>query len=207
MAVAVPLADPPAGMARLNPVDGAPPTFLAPDFMAADFLAPDFLANGGEMGALIRAHDWAATPLGPPARWPPPLRTVVRLMLTTNHPVFIFWGPAHTCLYNDAYSASLGAEKHPSMLGAPGRPAWAEIWHIIGPQIALVLAGHGATWHEDHLVPIDRHGRREDVYWTYGFSPIDDAASPGGIGGVLVLCTETTKRVLEEHRLAFLLAL
>ena len=30
--------------------------------------APDFLRGGGEMGALIRAHDWAATPLGAPQR-------------------------------------------------------------------------------------------------------------------------------------------
>ena len=25
---------------------------------------PEFLSGGGEMGALMRAHDWAATPLG-----------------------------------------------------------------------------------------------------------------------------------------------
>ncbi len=32
--------------------------------------AAEFLGGGGEMGALIRAHDWAATPLGRPAGWP-----------------------------------------------------------------------------------------------------------------------------------------
>jgi hypothetical protein len=26
----------------------------------------DFLAGGGEMGALTRAHDWSATPIGAP---------------------------------------------------------------------------------------------------------------------------------------------
>ena len=31
----------------------------------------DFLAGGGEMGARMRAHDWAATGLGPPEGWPP----------------------------------------------------------------------------------------------------------------------------------------
>src|SRR4051812_41913825 len=30
---------------------------------------PGFLAGGGEMGALTRAHDWAATPLGSPETW------------------------------------------------------------------------------------------------------------------------------------------
>ncbi len=161
---------------------------------------PGFLAGGGEMGALIRAHDWAATPLGSPEGWPQALRTVVRLMLTTNHPVFVFWGPDHVCLYNDAYRGSLGPEKHPAMLGAPGEAMWGETWGIIGPQIETVMAGGGATWHEDHLVPILRHGRIEEVYWTYSYSPIDDGLSEGGVGGVLVLSNETTRRVLDERR-------
>jgi PAS domain S-box-containing protein len=45
-------------------------------------------------------------------------------------------------------------------------------------------------------VPITRHGRREEVWWTYSFSPIDEEGAPGGIGGVLVLCRDVT----EEHR-------
>ena len=36
----------------------------------------------------------------------------------------------------------------------------------------------------NHLVPITRNGKREDVYWTYSFGPIDDDTSPGGIGGI-----------------------
>lgn len=157
----------------------------------------DFLAGGGEMGRRMRAFDWAAHPLGAPDRWPQALRTVVRLMLTTNHPMFIFWGSEHFCFYNDAYSASIGPEKHPAMLGARGREMWDEIWPIIGPQIAQVMAGEGATWHEDQLVPIIRHGGLKEVYWTYSFSPIDHADS---VGGVLVLCTETTDRVLAQRR-------
>ncbi len=160
-----------------------------------------FLSGGGAMGALIRSHDWSATPLGPPSRWPAALRTALRILLTTNHPVFLFWGPEHRCFYNDAYSRSLGPEKHPSMLGARGREAWDEIWPIIGPQIEQVMAGSGATWHENHLVPITRHGRLEEVYWTYSYGPIDDADAPHGVGGVLVLCTETTAQVLAERRM------
>ena len=55
--------------------------------------------------------------------------------------MFIFWGHEHTCLYNDAYCRSLGPEKHPSILGAPGRESWEEIWPIIGPQIEQVMRG------------------------------------------------------------------
>lgn len=162
-----------------------------------------FLSGGGEMGALIRAFDWASTALGAPSGWPQPLKTTVRLALTTRHPVFIFWGPEGICLYNDAYSRSLGPEKHPGILGMPAMRAWPEIWHIIGPQIDEVMAGNGATWHENALVPILRHGRIEDVYWTYGYGPIDDAQAPHGVGGVLVICTETTQalRVTKDNRL------
>ena len=33
--------------------------------------ASNFLAGGGEMGALIRAHDWSVTGLGGPGHRPP----------------------------------------------------------------------------------------------------------------------------------------
>ncbi len=58
-----------------------------------------------------------------------------------------------------------------------------------------MAVGQGATWHENALVPITRHGRRENVYWTYGYGPIDDETSANGVGGVLVVCTETTALV------------
>ena len=37
--------------------------------------APLFLSGGGELGRLIRQHDWASTRLGPPSEWPQNLRT------------------------------------------------------------------------------------------------------------------------------------
>ncbi len=165
---------------------------------ATDELA--YLAGGGEMGALMRGHDWSGSPLGSPAQWPTPLRTVVRLMLNTGHPMYVFWGPQLACLYNDAYRLSIGPERHPSSLGQPARAVWDEIWPIIGPQIDQVMAGRGATWHENALVPITRNGKREDVYWTYSYGPIDDESAPHGVGGVLVVCTETTAHVLAEQR-------
>jgi PAS domain S-box-containing protein len=153
----------------------------------------DFLAGGGEMGALTRAYDWSASPLGRPETWPQSLRTAVRILLNTNHPMFIWWGPELIQFYNDAYRQTMGPERHPSALGQGGRQCWAEIWHIIGPQIEQVMNGGGATWHENQLVPVTRHGRLEQVYWTYGYSPIDE---DDGIGGVLVVCRDVTKDFL-----------
>jgi PAS domain S-box-containing protein len=161
-----------------------------------------FLSGGGEMGALIRSQDWLTNPLGPPEGWPSPLRTAIRLILNTGHPMYIWWGPELRCFYNDAYRRSIGPERHPGSLGKPAREVWGEIWDIIGPQIEHVMAGRGATWNENQLVPITRNGRREDVYWTYSYSPIDDEAAVTGVGGVLVVCSETTRQVLAEREKA-----
>ena len=106
--------------------------------------------------------------------------------------MFIWWGPELIQIYNDAYSETMGPERHPSALGERGRDCWAEIWPIIGPQIELVMKGEGSTWHEDQLVPVTRNGRLEEVWWTYGYSPIDDGDR---VGGVLVVCKDVT----EEH--------
>ncbi|MET3838574.1 PAS domain-containing sensor histidine kinase [Bradyrhizobium sp. OAE829] len=158
----------------------------------------DFLSGGGEMGALTRAFDWTKTPLGPPEAWPQSLRVTVRLVLTSRHPMFIWWGPELTQFYNDAYRETMGPERHPSALGARGQECWAEIWDIIGPQIEYVMAGNGATWHEDQLVPVTRHGHREDVWWTYSFGPID---LEDKVGGVLVVCRDVTSEHMAREAL------
>src|SRR5512141_378777 len=150
----------------------------------------DFLAGGGEMGALMRAYDWSASPLGPPDRWSQSLRTALRILLNTNHPMFIWWGPELIQFYNDAYRQTMGPERHPGALGQRGRDCWDEIWPIIGPQIDQVMRGGGATWHENQLVPVTRNGRLEQVYWTYGYSPIDEGDR---VGGVLVVCRDVTR--------------
>ena len=121
------------------------------------------MAGGGEMGDLIRSRDWAATDIGPAETWPQSLRTAVRLMLNTRHPVYIFWGEAGTCFYNDAYRQTLGPERHPGSLGQPAKQVWGEIWDAIGPQIEQVMRRGEATWHENQPLPITRNGRVETI--------------------------------------------
>ena len=166
--------------------------------MRREEIVSDFLTSGGEMGALTRAFDWSKTSLGPSETWPQSLRVMVRLILTSRHPMFIWWGPELIQFYNDAYRETMGPERHPSALGARGRECWAEIWDIIGPQIDHVMAGHGATWNVDQLVPVTRHGRREDVWWTYSFNPID---LEGEVGGVLVVCRDVSSEHLARSTL------
>lgn len=161
-----------------------------------------FLTGGGLSGMQLRALDWTASPLGEPASWPQSLRTVVKLMLNTRHPMSIFWGPEAIHLFNDAAGQSFGAERRAAGMAQPGAILWSEIWDVIGPQFDQVMSGGNATWHENQLVPIIRDGRLEDVYWTYSYCPIHDPHAPNEVGGVLVIATETTETVLAEKRRA-----
>ncbi len=150
------------------------------------------------MCALCRAYDWNSSSLGPVANWPQSLRTAVGIVLQNRNPMFLFWGADLVQFYNDGYRPSLGfGARHPSALGAHAVEFWLEIWTTIGPQIEQVMNGGEATWHEDQYLPIERNGRLEDVWWTYSYSPVPD--ENGGVGGVLVTCQETTRRVLMER--------
>lgn len=153
-----------------------------------------FLQGRGELAELTRRYDWAATSLGDPGGWPQSLRTTLGILLRSRFPMFLFWGPEAICFYNDAYRPSLGNNgKHPYALGKPGAEVWPEIWPAIGPQIAAIMEGGEATWHEDQLLPIYRNGQLEEVYWTYSYSPVLDES--GRPAGVFVTCTETTATV------------
>lgn len=158
----------------------------------------DLFSGGGEMGALMLQCDWGATPLGPPAQWPSSLKTAIRICLTSRFPIVLWWGPELRLLYNDAWRPVLGATKHPQALGAPGREVWPEIWHIIGPMFAQVLATGQATWEDDQLLVLDRYGYLEEAYFTYSYSPI--RLDSGEVGDVFAAVNETTERVLAERR-------
>jgi PAS domain S-box-containing protein len=167
--------------------------------LATNTVAADPLFDGpGEMRALCRAFDWASTPLGPSAAWPQSLRTTTSMLLASRNPMFLWWGPELIQIYNDAYRPSFGAEgRHPRALGMRGRECWTDIWPVIGPQIEQVMSGGESTWHEDQYIPIERNGRLEDVWWTYSYSPVRDES--GRIAATLVVCQETTKRVVSQR--------
>jgi PAS domain S-box-containing protein len=159
----------------------------------------------GEMADLIRAFDWTKTTLGPPETWSDTLVTTVNLLLASRHPMFLWWGPDLIQFYNDGYRPSIREDKHPSAIGQRGTECWPEIWHIIGPQIDAVMSQGTSTWNINQLVPINRNGKLEEVYWTYGYSPVRD--KDGSVRGTLVVCSETTEQVLSERRLRTLLAI
>ena len=161
----------------------------------------DWLAGGGEMGALMRGKDWAATPLGPAQSWPQSLRTAVSILLNSRYPMFLFWGAQLIKIYNDGYRPITG-DKHPWALGRPGTEVWPEIWDDIGPMVERVVRDGEATWSEDLRLFMHRRGFPEEVFFTFSYSPIRDES--GGVGGMFCACTETTTKVQGERRLKLL---
>ncbi|MDB4905437.1 MAG: hypothetical protein JWO05_221 [Gemmatimonadetes bacterium] len=162
-------------------------------------------AGPGEMRALCRATDWSSTPLGAPREWSQSLRTTVGIVLDCRNPMFLWWGPDLVQFYNDAYRPSLGqGDRHPRALGAKGREFWTDIWGVIGPQVTQVMTTGESTWHVDQHLPIERNGTLEDVWWTYSYSPVRD--DDGQIAGTLVVCLETTERVVADREREELLA-
>ncbi len=161
----------------------------------------DVFHGGGELGALMRAHDWTSTPLGPPRTWPQSLRSVVRMMLTSRYQMWMAWGPELTFFCNDAYSPTLGV-KHPWALGKPARAVWAEIWSDIGPLIDHVLQTGEATYSEGMLLFLERSGFPEETYHTFSYSPLFDDA--GAIAGMFCVVVEETDRVITERRMGTL---
>jgi PAS domain S-box-containing protein len=168
--------------------------------MTASAAPPSFLENGGLMGARMRSHDWAGSPLGSPEAWPRGLQAAVQIMLTSRFAMWMAWGPQLTFFCNDAYLPTLGL-KGDWVLGARSDRVWAEIWPDIGPRIHHVLQTGEATWDEALPLYLERSGFSEETYHTFSYSPLDD----GGVtAGMLCVVAEVTERVIGERQLAAL---
>ncbi|WP_405863541.1 SpoIIE family protein phosphatase [Streptomyces sp. NBC_00005] len=159
-------------------------------------------AEGGAFGELLAGIDWAATPLGPPVSWPGPLVDTLRLMLTSEHGMALYWGAEFTTLYNLGSTPIVGA-KHPWALGRPYKEVFPEVWaHPVSSHFHYVTDTRRPLLVPDELLIMERHGFLEQCYFDSAFQPVllDD----GTAGGVLQILTETTGRVLGERRLRLL---
>ncbi|HSK19743.1 MAG TPA: ATP-binding protein [Longimicrobiales bacterium] len=165
----------------------------------------DPFVGPGEVPALCRAIDWAATPLGPVERWPSALRGAVRTCLESPFPINLWCGDELVLIYNQAYTAVLGS-KHPASLGRPGPEVWAEIWDAVAPMFAQIRAGGAPVYAEDAPFVVQRVGDPQDVadsepnaWFTFALSPVRD--EEGRIVAMLNVVSETTARIRAEREL------
>ena len=155
-----------------------------------------WLTGGGEMGALIRSMDWAATPLGPLRDWPQSLRTSVSLCLSSTFPILVAWGPDDIQIYNDAYRPICGG-LHPRAMGGAFKEIWASALPVVGDAFDRAHQGEGA-YIKDQRMFLDRHGYLEEAFMTFSFSPI--RVESGEVGGIFHPITEATAAVLNARR-------
>jgi len=159
----------------------------------------DFLSGGGEMGRLIREFDWSGHRLGKPDDWPRSLKTAVSLILTSQQPMWIGWGPEISFLYNDAYLHVLGLAKHPKALGRPTAEVWAEIWDVCGPLAYKVFQKGEPSFVDDVQLFMDRGDHLEETYYSFSYSPIRDES--GEVGGLFCPNNDVTSKVIGARRL------
>jgi PAS domain S-box len=177
----------------------AGPTEKTRGAASATSAVSDPFYGGGEAGAILRAIDWSKRTIGPVETWPQSLRTALSIGLASRHPICILWGPERLYFYNDAYTPIVGA-KHPWALGESYITVWPEIWDsVIRPILENVEATGQASWADDLLLVLRRHGYNEECYFSFSFAPtrIED----GSVGGVFTAVTETTMQVVGERRL------
>ena len=157
-----------------------------------------------EMAGLIASKDWSTTALGHSSNWSPSLKLIVGIMTASGFPMAVRWGPELILIYNDGYRTIL-ADKHPWALGLPFRVVWPEVVSELIPLQEAILAGENpGVYSEDRPFTIRRRGMSwETAHFTVSYSPVADASSPTGIGGVLVTAVETTERLRVENALEF----
>lgn len=159
----------------------------------------DWPPGAGQMAALIRRHDWGGTGLGPLSGWPPALRTVTEVMLSSGLLASVAWGPDLVMLYNDEMAAMLG-DHHPRLFGQP-------LLAAVPPDRAALYAGHYARVRRGETVVIDpmpllrlQGGISAQAWLSARYLPLRDDS--GAVVGMMTLATDITARKRAGERLA-----
>jgi len=150
------------------------------------------------MAARLRAFPWAGSAVGEPQAWDSALKTLVPMMLASNQPMCVVWGPARTLLYNDAYAQLLG-DKHPEALGRDFLEVWHEVREALEPLVADAYRGAPSRG-DDVAFWTQRHAHREETHFSYFLAPV--RAESGEVAGFLCGCNDHTRRILAERQLA-----
>ncbi|TDH59732.1 PAS domain S-box protein [Dankookia rubra] len=160
----------------------------------------------GEMVRRVRAHDWAATPLGPVEGWSGRLKLVIETVLASPGVSSLVFGIGRLLIYNDT-AARLYGDRHPLAFGRPLPDVFPEGWATVAPLYARAFAGEVV---QVAAQPLDTRGegKATDVFDVTLMPVRDDAGEVTAVHmtGQEVsarLRVETALRESEErHRLA-----
>nr|WP_137828285.1 PAS domain S-box protein [Methylobacterium sp. L1A1] len=151
--------------------------------------------SDGELAALIRTYDWAATPLGLIEGWSDRLKVMVEQVLASPLVATLVCGPDKILIYNDA--ARLYGYRHPAALGRPLPETFRDGWSTVAPFYAHAFAGETVRVEAQ---PLDTRGegKASDVFDAL-LTPVRE--SDGGIAYVHMTGSEVRERVHAEAAL------
>lgn len=182
----------------------------------------NIFAGSSEIAHLMRTINWSETPLGPVEGWPQSLGTCLNILLTSPHPMSLWWGPNLVHFYNDEYRLVLGGSAaespqyqewkapdqppHPLFLEVPAQDE-----KMLGRSVKEVFPELVASGYYQLLdqvyesgQPISREevrtwksyrksGDLEEGYLNLSYQPIFDAN--GSTSGVLLNAFDVTEQV------------
>lgn len=149
-----------------------------------------------DMKTTIFGRDWSLSPLGDRATWPSQLKTLVGIILASNQPMFVAWGPKRTLIYNNAYSDIL-ASKHPAALGEDLMDVWSDIEADLLPIVERTYSGQPVEMDDIKFI-MNRRGYPEETHFSFFYAPIAD--DDGTVMGIYCACNEITAQVLSARR-------
>lgn len=148
--------------------------------------------------ASFYAHDWAATPLGPPDGWDNELRRWVRFIHASPQPMTLVWGNADTLLFNLPFAALLGPQAHHA-LGVPLPEVWGPNWAVLESFTEDIVARRAAMIKEV-LIRTYASGHQASRYFDLSNIPLTD--DDGALLGSLGLIADRTEEVLQRRSIA-----
>jgi len=156
--------------------------------------APPVPTDALTMPGRIAAFDWAAHPLGSRDNWSAALTTTVDLLLASDVPMTLYWGPDYRIIFND--SALPGFGDRAIAIGDRAADVWGDWWPQIRGQFREVEQTRRSVTRLD--VPfIEPHGNRtREIYWNLTFWPV---LEDGVIVGILCAARNVTDEVFSKR--------
>lgn len=163
-----------------------------------------FLGPESDLTRGVSSFDWAGTGLGGVDDWSAELRTAVGLMMASNLPGALWWGPELWLLHDQRYQDQLLADR-----GACFGKRFDDLGsEIVGMQRShldeIMASGRGQTLIDQH-VEVLRQGKLTETYWNHNLMPV--LSEDGTVLGILETARETTSFVFRKRADELLIAL
>lgn len=157
-----------------------------------------YLRRSDDVGRLLLVRDWNTHALGPVDKWPEQLHELLRLCCHSNFPYILYWGADLLTFWNSAAAPFFHAH-HPNDLGKPLHEIKPDAMRVLNAPLEQVMATGRPVLFEDLQLIYRRHDYEEELYETFSYSPVFDAA--GRVQAILTPVFDTTSHVIGSRRL------